>query len=117
MSAAACQCKAVIEADSPLGTNATSQILECPIKMQSPRIMWSWYTTPDGPIMFVEAEPEGTGVMLADYADWVPGQSGLPGTFDLPKECVPQDGSAGTAQRSIANVSCSDCHTTPFGTQ
>ena len=117
MSTASCQCKAVIDPGSPLGTNTTSQILECPIKMQSPRIMWSWYTTQDQGIMFVEAKPEGTGVMLADYHDWVPGQSGLPGNFDLPKECVPHDVSSGPAPRSIANVSCSDCHTTPFGRQ
>jgi hypothetical protein len=110
----------VIDPGSPLGTHVPSQILECPIKMQSPRIMWSWYTTRDEPIMFVEAASEGTGVMLADYDDWVPGQSGLPGNFDLPKECVPADGSAeaaGHTPRSIANVSCSECHTTPFSAQ
>jgi hypothetical protein len=121
MLAASCQCKAAIEPGSPLGANAASQILECPIKMQSPRIMWSWYTTQDQPIMFVEAEPEGTGVMLADYDDWVPGQSALPGNFELPKECVRQDSSgaapAAITPRSIANVSCSECHTTPFSAQ
>jgi hypothetical protein len=120
MSVASCQCKAVVDPGSPLGTHVPSQILECPIKMQSPRIMWSWYTTQDEPIMFVEAEPEGTGVMLADYDDWIPGQSGQPGNFDLPKECVPADGSpeaAGHTSRSIANVSCSECHTTPFSAQ
>ena len=62
-----------------------------------------------------------TGVMLADYDGWIPGQSALPGNFDLPKECVRQDSSdaapAGIAPRSIANVSCSDCHTTPFSAQ
>jgi hypothetical protein len=121
MSAASCQCKAVIEPGSPLGANVPSQILECPIKMQNPRIMWSWYTTQDEPLMFVEAKAEGTGVMLADYDDWVPGQSALPSNFDLPKECVRQDSSgaasAAITPRSIANVSCSECHTTPFGAQ
>jgi hypothetical protein len=119
MATASCQCKGVIERGSSLSPDDESQILECPIKMQGQRIMWSWYTTQGRPIMFVEAQPEGTGVMLADYHDWIPGHTGLPADFALPKECVPLDALAtettGSTAPSLANASCSDCHTTPFG--
>ena len=54
--------------------------------------MWSWYTTKDRPVMFVEAGARGEGgVMLADYAHWLPGEKITPKNFDLPSQCVAPD--------------------------
>lgn len=88
---------------------ADSQILSCPIKLQGRRVMWNWYTTGERPIMFTEAQPEGSGVMLADYHDWLPGQAVPPKNFDLPNACKATRSEAGA---SFSNPSCSDCHST-----
>jgi hypothetical protein len=118
MTVASCKCRGVLDRNSALGANEDSQILSCPIKVQDHRVMWSWYTTQGKPIMFLEAAPEGTGVMLADYYDWIPGQTGRAGDFKLPQTCEPRDGSATApaagAAPTFSNVSCSDCHTTHF---
>jgi hypothetical protein len=116
MTAASCECQAVIEHNSMLSPNADSQILSCPIKAQGQRIMWSWYTTNGRPIMFTEAMPEGGGVMLADYHDWLPGETARPGDLQLPNACVGLDNGSGPsgAGPTFSNVSCSDCHTTPW---
>ncbi len=64
--------------------------------------------------MFTEAMPEGGGVMLADYHDWMPGVTARAGDLALPNACaVPAQGSgAGGATPTFSNVSCSACHTT-----
>lgn len=113
MTVASCECKGVLERHPALSPDADSQILSCPIKAQGHRIMWNWYTTAGRPIMFVEAAPEGGGVMLADYDDWLPGQTGQAADFELPKICgAPGTPPAAGAGASFSNVSCSDCHTT-----
>jgi hypothetical protein len=115
MAVASCGCQGVINRGSVLSPNADTQILSCPIKMQGHRIMWSWYTTLGRPIMFVEAAPQGGGVMLADYHDWIPGQTGPATDFELPKICKEPDATvpapAGNAASTFANASCSACHT------
>jgi len=111
MITASCACKGVIKGDSPLSPGAETQILSCPIKLQGDRIMWSWYTTAGKPILFMEAKPEGGGVMLADYHDWLPGQEVRPGDFDLPNACRVIRANAGA---TFANPSCSSCHSTPW---
>jgi hypothetical protein len=77
--------------------------------------MWSWYTTKGQPVMFMEAAPESGGVMLADYHDWVPGQTGRASDFALPDACTPVETinavSADPAP-NFSSVSCSDCHST-----
>jgi hypothetical protein len=116
MTVASCQCQGVIEHNATLSPSADSQILSCPIKAQGSRIMWNWYTTDGRPIMFTEAMPEGGGVMLADYHDWLPGQTARPSDLELPNACsVPANnlGSSG-AGSTFSNVSCSDCHTTAW---
>jgi len=117
MKASSCECQGVITGNAALSPNAETQILSCPIKKQAPRIMWSWYTTQGQPIMFTEAAPEGGGVMLADYYDWLPGQTGEASDFELPKACASLDKSggaaAGNAAPTFSNASCSDCHSTP----
>jgi hypothetical protein len=115
MSAASCSCKGMIERGSPLSPNADTQILSCPIRTQGSRIMWSWYTTQGRPVMFVEAAPQGGGVMLADYHDWLPGETGQASDLALPKTCTPADAGGALPSGvgpSFANSSCSDCHTT-----
>jgi hypothetical protein len=116
MTAASCECQGVIARNPALSPNAETQILSCPIKKQAPRIMWSWYTTQGQPIMFTEASPEGGGVMLADYDDWLPGQTGQASDFELPNACTSLDNSGadatGSAAPTFSNVSCSDCHST-----
>jgi hypothetical protein len=117
MTAASCQCRGVLARNSALSPNADTQILSCPIKTQGNRTMWSWYTTEGEPTLFFEAAPQGTGVMLADYHDWLPGQTGRPSDFALPQACEPSDPSAAEADKapaSFANTSCSDCHTTQW---
>ena len=115
MKAASCSCKGVIRHNASLGAETETQILSCPIKNQSPRIMWSWYTTKGRPVLFMEAEPDSGGVMLADYNDWVPGQTGRASDFELPPACTPvsdpraEEADAGP---NFSNPSCSDCHTT-----
>jgi len=113
---AGCTCKGVVAANSPLAPHAETQIFSCPIKHQEPRIMWTWYTTDDRPILFMEAHPWGIGVMLADYDDWVPGQTGQAKDFQLPPICkVPDKGSAAAnGTPTFSNVSCADCHSTPW---
>lgn len=109
MKAAWCECRGVIKQGARLSPDADSEILSCPIKWQNQRIMWSWYTTQGRPIIFLEAAPEGGGVMLADYHQWLPGQTAQAGDFELPNACkIDHPGP------SYSNVSCSDCHTTPF---
>ena len=115
MTAASCECKGVVGRDSTLSPHGDSQILSCPIKGQGGRIMWTWYATNGRPIMFVEAMPQSGGVMLADYGDWVPGQTGRASDFELPKICTPandQDHAPAGDAPSFSGVSCSDCHTT-----
>jgi hypothetical protein len=115
MTAASCECKGVIERDAALSPDGDTQILSCPIRAQGQRIMWNWYTAEGRPVMFVEAMPQGGGVMLADYDDWLPGQTGQASDFELPKACIPAadiGGAPATAGSSFSNVSCSDCHTT-----
>lgn len=111
MTSASCKCRAVVERNSPLSPGTDSQILSCPIKLQGRRVMWNWYTTGERPIMFMEAQPEGSGVMLADYHDWLPGRAVPPKNFDLPNACQATRSEAGA---SFSNPSCSDCHTTPW---
>jgi hypothetical protein len=112
MKAASCACRGVIDHNQALSPDGETQIMSCPIKMQEPRIMWSWYTAAGRPVLFMEAQPnEGSGVMLADYDDWVPGQTDQANVFQLPAACTavdPEDKSVPT----FANVSCSACHTT-----
>jgi hypothetical protein len=110
MSVDSCKCRGVFGRNSALSPNAESQIMSCPIKMQGQRTMWSWYRTDGAPIMFMEAQPEGSGVMLADYDDWVPGITGQPSDFALPAACKTENS---TAVPTFANASCAACHTTP----
>lgn len=116
MTAASCSCMGVIDRGSALSPNADTQILSCPIKMQGHRIMWTWYTTAGRPVMFVEAAPQGGGVMLADYQDWIPGQTGRATDFELPNMCkTPGNIGSGPAANNpptFSNASCADCHTT-----
>jgi hypothetical protein len=109
MSAATCSCKGVIDQHDMLSPNRVTQILSCPIKSQGDRIMWNWYTTEGRPVVFAEAGAQGGGVMLADYHDWVPGQTAAQKDFDLPKICLP---SGNAVHATFSDVSCSECHTT-----
>jgi len=110
MSVDSCECRAVLDRGSPLGSSAESQIMSCPIKLQGQRTMWTWYGTDGTPIMFMEAQPEGSGVMLADYDDWIPDHTGRPSDFELPAACK---AATNASVPTFANASCSACHTTP----
>lgn len=114
MTVASCGCQGVLERNGTLSPNADSQILSCPIKAQGQRVMWNWYTSDGRPIMFTEAMPEGGGVMLADYHDWLPGARVHPHDLQLPDACAAPAHSSGAnaAGATFSNVSCSDCHTT-----
>ena len=114
MTVASCECQGVIEHNATIGPPADSQILSCPIKAQGQRIMWNWYTTDGRPIMFTEAMPEGGGVMLADYREWLPGVTARATDLALPNACAVPASNSGPSSTSstFSNVSCSDCHTT-----
>jgi hypothetical protein len=117
MKTAGCKCKGVIDHNPALNPNDVAQILMCPIKWQQHRIMWSWYTESERPIVFVEPGARGDGgVMLADYDQWLPGEKITAANFDLPKECVAPDKVMRPPgdPHTLANASCSDCHTTPW---
>lgn len=117
MTAAWCQCRGVIERHPALSPDDATQILACPIKYQEPRVMWNWYTAAGAPVVFVEALAQESGLMLADYHQWLPGQKVAAKDFELPNMCVAPDraGSppAGSG-KTLSNASCSDCHTTPW---
>lgn len=110
MSVDSCECRAVLGRGSTLSPNAESQIMSCPIKLQGQRTMWTWYGTDGTPIMFMEAQPEGSGVMLADYDDWIPDHTGKPSDFELPAAC---QANVNASVSTFANGSCAACHTTP----
>lgn len=118
MEVAGCKCRGVLEPNAALGIKETVQILACPIAWQEPRVMWNWYTTKDRPVLFVEAGPSGSGLMLADYHQWLPGLKLPASNFKLPKDCKAADKMArppvAGMQTSFSNPSCSDCHTTPW---
>ena len=118
MTTAGCGCKAVISRDSALSPDGETQILSCPIKWQGKRIMWNWYRANGYPVVFMEAAAQNGGVMLADYHDWQPGRTGTAKDFELPKFCqVPGKSDQPPARRhqtTLSNISCSDCHTTPW---
>src|SRR5215471_8966006 len=117
MKVAWCQCKGVIDHNPALSPNDVTQILSCPIKWQNRRIMWSWYTANDRPVVFVEAGARGDGgVLLADYDRWLPGEKVTAKNFDLPNTCPAPDKSIRPPAHgnSLANNSCTDCHTTPW---
>ncbi len=110
MTAAWCECKGVIDRNSALGPDVETQIVSCPIKWQDQRKMWAWYTSEGRPLIFMEPAAQGPGIMFADYRDWLPGKTGRAVDFELPQACMaPQ-----AATESFSNVSCSDCHTTPW---
>jgi hypothetical protein len=109
MMTASCECQGVVEHNAELSPAGDGQILSCPIKAQGRRIMWNWYSTDARPLMFTEALPEGGGVMLVDYRDWLPGETARPSDLELPSACA---GSA--VESTFSNASCSACHTTPW---
>ena len=106
-----CQCRGVIEGQAAFG--ATTQILSCPIRGQGDRVMWSWFTEAGRPSLFMEAGAQGGGVMFADYFDWLPGQTVPEDDLKLPEFCPVPDLSKplGAKHGTIANRTCSDCHT------
>ncbi len=108
MTRASCECKGVIGRAAALGADTDTQILSCPIKWQGDRVMWAWYTTAGRPRIFME--PSGAGLMFADYRDWLPGQTAPAEDLRLPQACLAPDRS----KPSSSNISCSDCHTTPW---
>jgi hypothetical protein len=114
MTVASCECQGTIDHNAALSPNAEIQILACPIKSQGDRRMFAWYTTEGRPITFMEAGAQGPSVMLADYDDWLPGQTAQSDILELPRACNQPEGLAGTPGSGLStffNLSCSDCHT------
>lgn len=114
---ARCECKGVIDRNSALSPLGETEILSCPLNPQEQRVSWHWYTSKKRPIMFMEAAPQAAGgFMLADYVDWLPGQTGRKADFELAKTCnAPnKSGHSPTETRAptVFDVSCSGCHTT-----
>jgi hypothetical protein len=103
-----CQCKGVLDRNTALSPNATTQIIACPIHWQKGRVMWNWYTSAGKPVLFAEAAARGEGAMLADYDKWMPGMKVPRESFNLPGVCRADDMPSGSDAR---NPSCVACHT------
>jgi hypothetical protein len=114
MAVAGCECKAIIEHNPDLGPDEVSEIRACPIKHQGLYPMWSWYTTAGRPILFTEPRAASTGLHIADYHRWLPGEKMPQDAFELPQQCtraaevkLPP---VGNGLSAAGAVSCLACH-------
>ena len=116
MSVAGCDCKGVIDRNPELDPDEVTQIRACPVKGQPLRVNWSWYTIEGRPILFAEPGAIGSGLNIADYHAWRPGEKMPEDAFELPQLCsrAAEAGLApvGNGLPAAATNSCSDCHTT-----
>jgi hypothetical protein len=116
MSVAGCECKAVIDRNPDIGPDEVSQIRACPVKGQGLRVNWSWYTAEGRPILFAEPAAIGSGLNIADYLGWRPGEKMPQDAFELPQLCTRAAEAGlppvGHGLPSAMTASCSDCHTT-----
>jgi hypothetical protein len=116
MSVAGCECKGVINRNPELNPDEVSQIRACPVKNQGLRVNWSWYTAEGRPILFAEPAAIGSGLNIADYLAWRPGEKMPQEAFDLPQLCTRAAEAGlppvGHGLSGATTVSCSDCHTT-----
>lgn len=106
-----CQCRGVIEGNPAISPHAATQIISCPIRGQGKRVMWTWFAEQGKPFLFMEAAAQGGGVMFADYYDWRPGQAVPPEDLALPASCPKPEAVLSSALPTLADPSCSDCHT------
>ena len=116
MSAAGCECKAVIDRNPELDPDEVSQIQACPVKGQGLRVNWSWYTIEGRPILFAEPAAVGSGLNIADYHAWRPGATMPRESFELPQICSRAEEvglpPVGNGLSPAATAHCTDCHTT-----
>jgi hypothetical protein len=116
MSVAGCECKGVIDRNPDLGPDEVSQIRACPVKAQGQRVNWSWYTAEGRPILFTEPGAIGSGLNIADYLAWRPGEKMPQEAFEVPKLCTHAAEAGlppvGAGLPAATAFSCSDCHTT-----
>ncbi|MFN3659218.1 MAG: hypothetical protein ACK4UO_18380 [Pseudolabrys sp.] len=112
-----CACKAVIDRNPDLSPDEVSEIRACPVKHQGLYPMWTWYSTAGRPILFTEPRAVSTGLHIADYHRWLPGERMPPGSFALPRQCtqareagLPAVGSGIGAK---AGDQCRACHVVP----
>jgi len=86
-----CIAKAQLAPQSILNpSDEVVKILRCPItEYPVPQVFWTWYSVTGTPVVFMQsnADTAGTGLNLADYHEWVPGQTAPRGSFDLPEIC------------------------------
>lgn len=114
----ACQCMGVIENNPVLSPNRNTEIISCPLPLQSQKpgaqvgntLFWMWYTiaTPQQPIVFLQSKPDvtiGTGLSLADYYHWEPKQGVPADIFTRPATCSKPPASAPTPPPP-----CLKCH-------
>jgi hypothetical protein len=80
------RCRAVITDNPALSPGRTTNI--CVLPSRPGQVFWTWYTSDDAPVMFVEV-PQACDVilLLTDYADW----EASPGPFDPSLFVVPPD--------------------------
>ncbi len=79
-------CRAVITNNPQLSPNRTTSV--CVMPSRPGQVFWTWYTSADQPVMFIEV-PQACDVMLllTDYADW----NASPPPFDPSLFVVPPD--------------------------
>lgn len=100
------RCRATITDNSLLSPNGTTNI--CVLPSRPGQVFWTWYTSEDRPVMFVEV-PQACDVMLllTDYADWDPTPAEFdPSLFDIPADCL---GSSGPGSSYTNDQGCPTC--------
>jgi hypothetical protein len=81
-------CRAVVTNNPSLSPDRTTNI--CVLPSRPGQVFWTWYTSDDVPVMFVEV-PQACDVvlLLTDYDDWDPNPGPFdPGLFVVPPDCL-----------------------------
>jgi len=104
-----CECRAQIAPHTPLNpSDVTTKILWCPTDLELKQVFWTWYSDTGTPVVFMQSNSSptaGTGLNLADYYEWGPGDEAPAGTFDLPQACQGQPKVPDAFPKA-----CNNCH-------
>ena len=104
-----CEAKAIVSQESSLNpSNEPFKIVHCPITPPTAdpaMAFWAWYFESGTPLTFMQtnATTHGTGLNLADYYQWLPGEIAPEGSYDIPAACDNQP-------KKHVNPACHKCH-------
>jgi hypothetical protein len=112
-----CSCEAAIKGKTALTPIGPARIMVCP--MTAPRVVWSWFSFDDRPIVFMETSAPGDDpsavLAVADYYDWKPGYLPAYANFEAPAQCPAPKMKAGPQKSSKHGMQpdrrrCGACH-------